>query len=392
MDIVYISGLITEILKKVHKEPLKHIIDDSKGDRIVFACPYCGDSDTNPGIKRGNLHFDTWHYKCYNGGCGKWCYLDDILKDYSSDIDPLKKLEMLEQLDISKEESKKFQESKILSNKLSDYLKKFVHIDDLVNKMETTRNIFTNLKPVDPKSDVGRFLSGRHLNINDNLYEADYWYSDEATFSQRVLVIFNRDKEKIIGMQLRFIAKNAKLRYKTSTFTEIYELVYGEKLTPEESSVYDRVGYIFNILNIDFNKPVTVFEGYLDSTIFPNSVGMTGTETDIKFLSEQGIKFRFFFDYDNAGHIETEDHINAGDTVFLWGKFLKLLQAHYKEEGASIVRQFNSKKRDLNEWITAPYYTNKIDLESCFSMDKLDIMYTIKPTKKLRKPFVKKSL
>lgn len=390
MDIVYISALVTEILKKVHKEPLKHIIDDTQGDRIRFACPYCGDSQKNPGEKRLHLHFDSWHFKCYNGGCGKWGYLDTLLKDFSSDIDPMQKLEMLQELDQVKKDSKAFQESKVLSNKLSDYLKKFIHIDDMINKMETSRSIFTNLRPVDPKSDVGKFLSERRLKPNDNLYEADYWYSDDATFSQRVLVIFNRHKEKIIGMQLRFISKKSTMRYRTFTFTEVYELVYGEKLTPEESSVYDRVGYIFNILNVDFTQPVTVFEGYLDSTLMRNSVGMTGTETDVMFLSEQGILFRFFFDFDNAGHIETEDHLNAGDIVFLWGKFLQELGKHYKDEGSSIVRQFSSKKRDLNEWYTSPYYTEKIDLEKLFSKDKLDIIYTIKAIRK-KKPFIKKS-
>ena len=388
MDIVYVKGLIEKILQKAHTLPIKQTVDDRKGDRFVFACPYCGDSDKNPAEKRGNLHFDTWHYKCYNGGCGKWTYLDDMIKDFMSDMKPIEKIKLFEELNAIKKENKVIQENRVFQNKLSDYLNKFVNLKDMTDVMENTRSIFTNFKPVNPKSDVGNYLSGRRIKLNDNFYEADFWYSDEASYSQRVLVILNRSGERVIGMQLRFLDKKAKIRYRTFTFTELFKIVYYEDLSKDESFVYDRIGYIFNILNVDFSRPVTVFEGYLDSTFIPNSVGMTGTNTDVHFLSEQGITFRFFFDFDNAGHIETEKYLKEGNIVFLWGRFLEYLTKEYKTL-PEVVRNFKSDKQDLNKWVVSPFYTDKIDLEKCFSKDKLDILYTIKPIKEKR-PFIKK--
>ena len=65
--------------------------------------------------------------------------------------------------------------------------------------------------------------------------------------------------------------------------------------------VYNKLSYYFNILNIDFSQKITVFEGYLDSLFYPNSIGLVGVNTDSRFLENNNLDLQFFFDNDEAG-------------------------------------------------------------------------------------------
>ena len=68
-----------------------------------------------------------------------------------------------------------------------------------------------------------------------------------------------------------------------------------------------------NILNVDFGSKVTVFEGYLDSLFYPNSVGVVGVNTDLIFLENNNLDLQYFFDNDKAGFDKSEEKIKEGD-------------------------------------------------------------------------------
>ena len=53
-----------------------------------------------------------------------------------------------------------------------------------------------------------------------------------------------------------------------------------------------------NILNVDFSEKITVFEGYLDSLFFPNSLGVVGVNTDMRFLENNDLDLQYFYDND----------------------------------------------------------------------------------------------
>ena len=95
MDKVYITGLLQKILNKEFSNTQKRRINDFN-DRLNFACPFCGDSHKNNHSKRGNLYFNKLFFICFN--CDKKTTFDRMCKDFNEQVDPDKKLEMIEHL------------------------------------------------------------------------------------------------------------------------------------------------------------------------------------------------------------------------------------------------------------------------------------------------------
>ena len=137
---------------------------------------------------------------------------------------------------------------------------------------------------------------------------------------------------------------------------------------------YDPIFYIYNILNIDPEVPITIFEGFIDSIFVPNSIALVGVNTDYSFLLQDGIIVRFFFDNDKDGKAATEKMIQNGYSVFLWNKFFKefAAQSNAPEEN---YHKMKDKIKDLNQLakkIHNPYQS--LELENYFAKDKFDIL------------------
>ena len=92
------------------------------------------------------------------------------------------------------------------------------------------------------------------------------------------------------------------------------------------------------VLNVDFEKPITIFEGYLDSLFYPNSIGVVGVNTDLRFLENNNLDLQYFFDNDKAGFDKSEEKIKDGGKVFLWNKLIDFLNKHYKEMPRTMLR------------------------------------------------------
>jgi hypothetical protein len=90
-----------------------------------------------------------------------------------------------------------------------------------------------------------------------------------------------------------------------------------------ELVVYNKLSYYFNILNVDLGNRITVFEGYLDSLFFPNSIGLVGVNTDFKLIENNGLDIQYFFDNDEAGFKKSEEKLKQGYHVFLWKKMFE---------------------------------------------------------------------
>ena len=84
--------------------------------------------------------------------------------------------------------------------------------------------------------------------------------------------------------------------------------------------ILDKLSYTFNIFNVDFTRPITVFEGPLDSFLFPNSIALASLHTRVPFESES---FRYLLDNDRPGQEKTLEFLKEGKTVFLWKNFLR---------------------------------------------------------------------
>ena len=117
--------------------------------------------------------------------------------------------------------------------------------------------------------------------------------------------------------------------------------------------IYNKLSYYFNILNVNFEEKITVFEGYLDSLFFPNSIGLVGVNTDFRFLESNNLDLQYFFDNDEAGYKKSEEKLNH-------------LFASLKAEKAS------TSVADVTSWIqasaqvTAPKSTSKMIIQKNF--------------------------
>jgi hypothetical protein len=153
-------------------------------------------------------------------------------------------------------------------------------------------------------------------------------------------------------------------------------MLYPDKELDEIECIgYNRLSYLYNILNIDWSSPITIFEGALDTKFFPNSIGCVGTNTDINFILNQDVDIRFFYDYDNTGIKKSKELLEQGYPVFLWEKVFDFWSSKTKNPSKA-GRELRDKIVDLNDIakiINNPY--SKLELEKMFSLDKMDLIY-----------------
>ena len=154
-----------------------------------------------------------------------------------------------------------------------------------------------------------------------------------------------------------------------------------------EMVIYNKLSYFFNILNVDFSHTVTIFEGYIDSLFYPNSIGVVGVNTDVKFLETNNLEIQYFYDNDIAGYKKSEKKIKDGFKVFLWNKLFENVVDNKKSDDPYKLLNRINKVKDLNklaEFANNPY--SKLKLSNFFSEDIYDIKYLpkIKYTKASR--------
>jgi hypothetical protein len=145
------------------------------------------------------------------------------------------------------------------------------------------------------------------------------------------------------------------MTYKLSRIYEELGLDYGE-----EVMALDEISTAFGILEMDITRPITVFEGPLDSFLYRNSLATCSSNIDSPIELST---LRYFYDYDNAGREAALEKLNDGKSVFLWKKFLQ--EAGIDEP---------VKKMDLTDLLVLAKRKNiKIPkLSNYFSTDKYD--------------------
>ena len=80
----------------------------------------------------------------------------------------------------------------------------------------------------------------------------------------------------------------------------------------------DVVSNLFGIFTANLTKMFTVFEGPMDSFLFPNSLALCSLNNQFPF--ELNNK-RYFLDDDAAGRTKSLQLLGEGESVFLWKKF-----------------------------------------------------------------------
>ena len=153
MDKSYINAILQKILNKEFSSTHRRKIV-SYSDRLNVCCPYCGDGKSEH-KKRGNFYYNRLIFICFN--CDKKTTFDRFCKDFNEQLDPDKKLEMIEHL------------NSVMT--YSDYEGDFVdaRFENLIDMSELERVFsqditpISDFKPIQVNGGVYKYLVGRGI-------------------------------------------------------------------------------------------------------------------------------------------------------------------------------------------------------------------------------------
>lgn len=376
MDKVYITNIIQNILNIEFKSIEKRRIHEYP-DRINYACPICSDSKDSR-KKRGNLYFNRLIHVCFN--CGAKVNFDRLCKRFSQQLDPSKKMEMIQHLENNI--SYKDYEDSVIETSVENLLK----VDDLSRIFNGGDYAITDFEPIQKGSKVYKYLVDRGIldSHQKDMYQGKYWYNEDRY--EEVVCFLNRRGNYLLGIQIRNLKEGKKRMFKIYNFETLYKWINNveeiEDVDLNQIVMYNKLSYYFNILNVDLTQKVTIFEGYLDSLFYPNSIGVVGTNTDFKFLESNNLEIQYFFDNDMAGFKLSEEKLKYGYPVFLWKKFFEEIVKKKKNEDPYKLMYRISKIKDLNglaKLSSNPY--RSLSLKDFFSIDIMDMKYIPKKEK-----------
>jgi len=313
-----------------------------KMGRLSFACPYCGDSMKSSHKKRGNFILSgkhTGYFKCHN--CGEFKRITSFFKDFKVEL----KLDAINYLtenlgDFHSPDNAKYDMSIFLD---MEHIEKYA-----IDRQEFLQH-FGLVEVKD--SPVWSWLTNRVQYREDKfLYHIDKNY---------LLILNLTQSGKILGAQKRlFKGYNRFESYKLSKLYDMMKKPF--EVNEEQKEFLDTLSMIFNICLLNFNKPVSLFEGPMDAFLFKNSIANTGANKELPIE----IPVRYWYDSDETGKRKALQHLEKGDEVFLWDKFIRDIGMPYR-----IKYDWNdvliwSKQNDI-----------KIPLvDNFFSSDPLDII------------------
>lgn len=377
-----IKSKLQEIVDKAHADHRKRKIIKYK-DKMQVACVYCLDSNKNVHKYRGNLN-SALFYKCFN--CDKQTHFIQMCKDFKVDIAIDKRIEINNYINDNLTKRDQFQEEYVNAN-----LNALIDLNQLNVYLNSGDSNITNFQPVQSGSVVERYLISRGLYNGNltNIYQAVYWKNSDI--KEPVICLLNRRGDKVLGMQIRNIKEGKARFFKICNFEAIHKWLNTEDkwLDDNDYYSYNRLSLYFNILSVDFDRPITIFEGYLDSLFYPNSIGVVGVNTPTDFIEANGVDIKYFFDNDEAGWVKSEEKIKNGFSVFLWNKLIEDVIRKKNSDDPFKMKLRLDKIKDLNKLATIvkhPYEALKLD--TYFSKDIFDLAF-IPKTKK--KKFFKKS-
>lgn len=361
----------TLLRKRFHDVLEKQKIDESSDRKLNFACPICGDSEKKVSKKRGNLYLDTGAYKCFNDGCMAYMTLAEFVAKMSKEQGIMLPSFVLES---EYKPVKQHRDDNQLIRFLTSDTGKLVTITDVINRFGLKR-----LDQVDDGSRALNYLKGRDLDLVEDF--GDCLYSDA---SDNKVFIFNFDRRsgRLLGFSMRSLNPDAERKYIIKTYTDLANIFLQKDLPKQTIDDANFLNNYFNILNIDFSKPVLLAEGQFDSLLLDNCIATSGVSKAKSIMSNLGAKqgLRIIFDRDRAGKVQMMNFVKQGYSVFLWNKAIAELKKSSQSSQEFI--EINSIK-DINDLFSflrnrEPGYTLKRFnswISSHFSETVYDMVY-----------------
>jgi hypothetical protein len=292
--------LASEFSSEIKREPRPH------KDRISFACVYCGDSANDPRKKRGNLFAATMQYHCFNGDCSTHMSIYNFLRDKNmlAGFTPDELVVMKETGSQRSLDLKKIKASLGLETFFSD------EIEDLSVDREFLMK----------KLGLHEIRGSRiEKYLRERLQTEFHHFGWDPKKGLLYVMNMNRSDDRVLGLQIKtFNKRNPYLTWKITRIHE--ELGIFKEENREMLEKMDFLSNIFGIFKVDLNKTLTVFEGPLDSFLFPNSVALCSAKNSLPFEIEGA---RYFYDNDATGREWSVRRITEGKSVFLWRKYIE---------------------------------------------------------------------
>jgi hypothetical protein len=360
----------TVLMKRFHDSPEKQKINDSNDRKLNFACPICGDSEKKASKKRGNLYYDTGAYKCWNDGCMAYMSVAEFVAKMSSEFGIMLPSFVLEAE--YKPIKVKRTGSPLLRFMTSD-TSELITISDVLKRFGLQR-----LDQVDDCVALD-YIKGRDLDQIEDY--GDCLYCDS---SDNKVFIFNFDRRsgKLLGFSMRLLDEFSDRKYIIKSYSDLANIFSQINLDKELIEDANFLNNYFNILNIDFSKPIIMTEGQFDSLLLENCIATTGVTKAKSIMSSLGAKggLRILFDRDAAGKIEMIPLIKQGYSVFMWNKIMNDLKPLCSGSSDSIKM---TKIKDINNLYSfirskKPSYTVKAfnNLVNCYFSDSVyDLVY-----------------
>ena len=322
MQIEEITSFIETLLrKKFHDVPEKQKIDGSSDRKLNFACPICGDSDKKVSKKRGNLYLDTGAYKCFNDGCMAYMNMGEFVAKMSKEHGIMLPSFVLE------DEYKPVSRPKKTQNQLIRFItsdtSQLITITDVVNRFSLKR-----LDLVSEDSRAYQYIKSRNLNLIQDF--GDCLYTD-AQDNKIFIFNFDRRSGRLLGFSIRSLDPNAERKYIIKSYTDLAGIFAQTGMPKELIEDANFLNNYFNVLNIDFSKPIRMTEGQFDAMFITNSIATSGASKARSIFAELGSKSatQVVFDRDKAGKTQMMNFIQQGYSVFLWNKIIGDLKKKY---------------------------------------------------------------
>lgn len=322
MTIEEITAFVETVLRKRFHDVLeKQKIDGSSDRKLNFACPICGDSQKKVSKKRGNLYLDTKHYKCFNDGCMAYMSLSEFVAKMSREHGIMLPSFVLED-GFKATPTPKKTENQLIRFLTSD-TSQLVTISEVINRFSLKR-----LDMVPDTSIAYQYIKSRYLHLIKDY--GDFLYTDSQ---DNKVFIFNFDKKsgKLLGFAMRTLNESISQKYIIRSYTDLTQIFSQLGISKQLVDDANFLNNYFNILNIDFSKPIRITEGQFDSMFIDNAIATSGATKARSIFAELGAKSatQVIFDRDKAGKTQMMNFIKQGYSVFLWNKAIGDLKKKY---------------------------------------------------------------
>ncbi len=313
-----------------------------RGNMFVFRCNVCGDSKTNKRKKRGHLFYDTPNvdspeiFYCHNCQVSlpakKWMreYFPDTWLQYSKEFIHRKKNAISNKIELPQSYRQPVIEQ-VSTPKLINTSESIIKPD--INELIEDNPDMRWFKPIESNKDAIAWVLRRKIPES---FSQTFFVSDNGIFRNRVIIPFIDNNENIYYFQARTLGDDI----------------------PKYKNPVSNIKPLFNIYNVDLNKPVIIFEGPIDSMFVENAIGLCGTSNDISFIKHK----YYIYDNDNTGRKKGRQILqNSSDYVFMWKKFLNDLKINNCKDMNDVILNTDIKYPLTFEQLK-PYFTNNLTM------------------------------